>query len=181
MSQPRRFALRQLLRRWGWLPVVAGLILAADQASKAWIERSVPLGGGFAPFQALDPYFMLVHWGNTGAAFGLLQGMGGTFALVALVVIVLVLVFSQQLPIENWGVRLCVGLVLSGAIGNQIDRLRVGHVTDFLLFQVPVGGRMLQWPAWNVADASIVVGVILLALLLLRLEKHDPQSQGASS
>jgi signal peptidase II len=69
-----------------------------------------------------------------------------------------------------WGVRICVGLVLGGAIGNQIDRTRVGHVTDFLLFQLPVGDRVYSWPAWNVADASIVVGTILLALLLLRAE-----------
>ncbi len=176
MSQPERFDLRRVLRRWGWLPLVVGLILVADQISKAWIERSLPLSGGYAPFPAFDPYFMLVNWGNTGTAFGLLQGMGGIFALVALVVIVFVLVFSQQLPIDNWGVRLCVGLVLGGAIGNQIDRLRVGHVTDFLLFQAPLGDHMLQWPAWNVADASIVVGVILLALLLLRTEGKKTDS-----
>ena len=58
------------------------------------------------------------------------------------------------------------GLILGGEIGNQIDRLRLGHVTDFLLFQAPVGNRMAQFPAFNVADSCITVGVILMALLL---------------
>jgi signal peptidase II len=147
-----------------------GLILLADQTSKAWIERTIPLGGGFAPIPALDPFFMLVHWGNTGTAFGMLQGQGGALASVALVVIVVVLLFSRQLPVENAGVRLCVGMILAGAIGNQMDRLRVGHVTDFLLFQGTVGDRLFQFPAFNVADSCITVGVILLALLILRFE-----------
>lgn len=164
---------RATLRRWGWVPFVVGLILLADQTSKAWIERMIPLGSGFAPIPALDPFFMLVHWGNTGAAFGMLQGQGGVFASVALVVIVVVLLFSKQLPVENPGVRLCVGMILAGAIGNQIDRLRVGHVTDFLLFQASAGGRVYQFPAFNVADGCITVGVILLALLILRVEARE--------
>jgi signal peptidase II len=67
--------------------------------------------------------------------------------------------------------RIAFGLQLGGAFGNLIDRLtQNGHVTDFLLFSLPVGDRVYQWPAWNIADASIVVGTILLAILLLRSE-----------
>ena len=181
MSQSERFNWKQTLTRWVWVPFVIAVILLVDQTSKAWIERTVPFGGSYAPFPALDPYFMLVHWGNTGAAFGLLRGMGGTFAMAALIVIVLVLIFSRQIPLDNWGVRLCLAMILGGAIGNQIDRLRVGHVTDFLLFQAPVGDRMLQWPAWNVADACIVVGVSLMALLLFRLEGQKSSHQGSQA
>jgi signal peptidase II len=159
--------------------LVIGVILLADQSSKAWIERTVPLDSFYTPFPALDPYFMLVNWGNTGAAFGLLRGMGGTFAMAALIVIVAVLIFSHQIPLQNRGIRLALALILGGAIGNQIDRLRLGHVTDFLLFQAPVGDRMLQWPAWNVADACIVMGVILMALLLFRLEGQKSAHQGS--
>jgi signal peptidase II len=166
-------SVRFILARWGWVPLVMGLILLADQTSKAWIERTISLGGGFAPIPALDPFFMLVYWGNTGTAFGLLQGQGGVLASVALVVIVVVLLFSKQLPVENPGVRLCVGMILAGAIGNQIDRARVGHVTDFLLFQLPVGDRIYQFPAFNVADSCITVGVILLAFLILRFEAQE--------
>lgn len=167
---------KALLARWGWAPLVMGLILFADQLSKSWIERTIPLGGGFAPIPALDPFFMLVHWGNTGTAFGLLQGQGGLLASVALVVIILVLLFSRQLPVEHAGVRLCIALVLAGAIGNQIDRMRVGHVTDFLLFQATIGDRVYQFPAFNIADSCITIGVILLALLILRLETHPARA-----
>jgi signal peptidase II len=183
VSQSDRTSLRHTLTRWVWVPLVIAVILIADQTTKAWIERTVPLDGFYVPFPALDPYFLLVNWGNTGTAFGLLRGLGGTLAMAALIVIVLVLVFSRQIPLDNWGIRLSVALILGGAIGNQIDRLRAGHVTDFLLFQAPVGDRMLQWPAWNVADACIVVGVILMALLLLRSEgqragQQDSQVEG---
>ena len=173
MNRVNQTNLRAALARWGWVPLVMGLILLADQTSKAWIERTIPLGGGFAPIPALDPFFMFVHWGNTGTAFGMLQGQGGVLASVALVVIVIVLIFSRQLPVEHAGVRLCVGMILAGAIGNQIDRLRVGHVTDFLLFQASVGDRVYQFPAFNVADSCITVGVILLALQILRFEARE--------
>lgn len=162
--------IKLLLARWSWFPLVAALIIITDQLTKAWLERTVSMGSSYAPIPALDPYFMLVHWGNTGAAFGLLQGVGGLFATIALIIIVAVVAFSKQLPIETWGARLSLGLILGGAIGNQIDRIRIGHVTDFLLFQVPVGDRFYQWPAFNVADSSIVVGGILLAIVMLWVE-----------
>lgn len=176
MNRDRRSDFRSTLTRWGWVPLLMGLILLADQVSKAWIERTIALGSGYAPIPALDPFFMLVYWGNTGTAFGLLQGLGGLLSSVALVVIVLVLIFSKQLPVEKWAVRLCVGMILAGAIGNQIDRIRIGHVTDFLLFQAAVGDRMYQFPAFNVADSCITVGVILLALLILREETREVQA-----
>ncbi len=173
MSQAPHTRFRAFLTRWGWVLLVMGGILAVDQGTKAWIERAIPLGSGFAPISALDPYFMLVHWGNTGTAFGMLQGQGGVLATLALVLIVVILLFSRQLPVEHAAVRLCVGMILAGAIGNQIDRARLGHVTDFLLFQAPVSGRMLQFPAFNVADSCITVGVILMALLILRIDTRQ--------
>jgi signal peptidase II len=77
-------------------------------------------------------------------------------------------------------VKICLGLQLGGAIGNNlIDRVQLGHVTDFLLFSLPVGGRVYIWPAWNVADASIVVGTIGLVILLLRAESKKVEPQAA--
>ena len=65
--------------------------------------------------------------------------------------------------------KFCLGLQLGGAIGNNLfDRLRLGHVTDFLLFSLPVKDKVYIWPAWNVADGCIVVGTILLMILLLQ-------------
>ena len=157
--------------RWGVTLLIAAVVVALDQWSKRLIERNIPLGESLAPFPALEPWFRLVHWTNTGAAFGLLRGQAPLFIAIALVVIVVVLVYSRQLPAESWAVRICLGLMLGGAMGNLIDRLHQGgQVTDFLLFSLPVGGRVYEWPAWNVADASIVVGTILLGIVLLRTE-----------
>ena len=156
--------------RWVWLPLIAVVIVVIDQWPKGLIETHLPMGATLTPFPALEPWFKLVHYTNTGSAFGLLRGQGSLLVLIALVVIVAVLVYAHQLPGDSWGVRFSLGLQLGGAIGNLIDRLQVGHVTDFLLFTLPVGGRVYEWPAFNVADSSIVVGVILLAILLLRSE-----------
>ena len=157
--------------RWGVTLLVAAVVVALDQWSKRLIELNIPLGQSLAPFPALEPWFKLVHWTNTGAAFGLLRGQAPLFIGIALVVIVAVLIYSRQLPADSWAVRICLGLMLGGALGNLIDRLhQSGQVTDFLLFSLPVGGRVYEWPAWNVADASIVVSTILLRILLLRSE-----------
>lgn len=174
---PEGIGLRDPATRWALIPLMAAIVLVADQWSKAWIRANIPLNGSWAPFPALETWFNIVHFNNTGAAFGLLRGQGGLFIVIALVVIVAVLVYSRQLPADNWGVRFCLGLQLGGAIGNLVDRLHLGHVTDFLLFSLPVNGRIYQWPAWNVADGSIVVGVIVLALLLLRTESVSGPSK----
>jgi signal peptidase II len=165
---------------WAVVPLVALVVVVLDQWTKSLIKANIPLNGSYAPFPALQPYFNLVHWPNTGAAFGLLQGQGSLFVVIALVVIGAVLVYARYLPTDSWAVKLCLGLQLGGAIGNNlIDRVTQGHVTDFLLFTLPIGGRVFMWPAWNVADGCIVVGTILLVILLLRAEGQKPDVQTA--
>lgn len=157
--------------RWLWIPFVAAIVVAVDQWTKSLVIANLPMNGSYTPFPALERYFNIVHWSNTGAAFGLLRGNSSLFVIIALAVVVAVMVYARHLPLDSWLVRTCLGLQLGGAIGNNlIDRLRLGHVTDFLLFTLPVGDKVYAWPAWNVADGSIVVGVILLALVLLREE-----------
>lgn len=159
--------------RWLWVVIIAAVVVALDQWTKTLIEANIPLNGQLAPFPNLSRFFNLVHWQNSGAAFGLLRGQAGLFIVVAVVVIIVVLVYSRQLAHENWAMRLALGLQLGGAFGNLVDRLtQNGQVTDFLLFTLPVGERVYLWPAWNVADASIVVGTILLAILLLLSERQ---------
>jgi signal peptidase II len=159
------------------VPLVAALVVVLDQWSKGLIERTIPFGGSLTPFPALKPWFNLVHWGNTGAAFGLLQGQGSLFVVIALVVIVALLIYSRQLPTDSWAVRVCLGLQLGGAVSNNLlDRVQLGHVTDFLLFTLPVGNRVYEWPAWNIADASIVVGTIGLGIILLWGERNRTEA-----
>lgn len=163
--------------RWLWVVVIGALVVAADQWTKSLIEARIELWQGYAPFPNLARYFNLVHYQNSGAAFGLLRGQAGLFIVVAVVVIAIIFIYSRYLAYENWWMRLALGLQLGGAFGNLVDRLtQNGHVTDFLLFSLPVGERVYQWPAWNVADASIVVGTILLAILLLRTESLREQA-----
>ncbi len=163
--------MRRFLRGWGWVPIVAVLVLAVDQWTKGLVRANLPLNGVLVPFPPLEPWFKIVRWENTGAAFGILQGQGTIFIGVAVLVIVGVLIYLRQLPAGEWPVRLCLGLQLGGAAGNLVDRLRFGnHVTDFLLFTLPLRGRVLMWPAFNVADSCIVIGVLVLAVLLLHEE-----------
>jgi signal peptidase II len=172
--------LKKSLIQWAVVPLVALVVVVVDQWTKSLIKTNIPLGGSYTPFSKLEPYFNLVHWPNTGAAFGLLQGQGILFVVIAVVVIVAVMVYARFLPADNLGVKICLGLQLGGAIGNNlIDRVRLGHVTDFLLFTLPVGGRVYMWPAWNVADASIVVGTIGLVILLLKAESKKVEAQVA--
>ena len=172
--------MKKSLLSWSVVPLVAIIVVALDQWTKSLVRANIALWDGFAPFPALASYFKIVHWSNTGAAFGLFQGGGSVLVVVALIVVVVVLIYSRQLPTDNWAVRICLGMQLGGAIGNNlIDRLRFGHVTDFLLFTLPVGDKVYLWPAFNVADSSIVVSVILLVILMLRMEGKQVEGKKA--
>jgi len=142
------------------LPGTAALTLIADQLSKSFIRAHLRLGESWIPFPALGRWFAITHVTNTGAAFGLFPQMGLVFVAIAVVVVAAIVIYYRHLPAEQWLVRVSLGLQLGGALGNLIDRLRYGHVTDFLDFKV--------WPVFNVADSAIVVGVAILAYCLLR-------------
>jgi signal peptidase II len=154
--------------------LVAAAVIALDQWTKSLVVSSIPLNGMVAPFPALEPYLKLMHFGNTGAAFGILRGQSSLFVAIALIAVVVTLMYSRQLPTDNRGVRVCLGLLLGGAISNNlIDRVRLGHVTDFVLLSAPIGGRVFDWPAFNVADSCIVCGTIGLGLILLWSDRQD--------
>jgi signal peptidase II len=161
----------ELRSGWQWNTLfflIALLVVAADQLSKIWIRSSLPVGQSI--FEA--GFFRITHVHNTGAAFGLFQGQSFLLTIVALLgitgLLVYALVIYRRFPLSgNMLGRPVLGLVLGGAVGNLIDRLRFGYVTDF----IDVG----LWPAFNIADSAITIGVILLAYSLLRLtraEKH---------
>lgn len=156
---------------WQWnmlLFLIALLVVAADQLSKVWIRSNLLVGQSL--FEA--GFFRIIHVNNTGAAFGLFQGQSFLLTIVALVGITVLLVYAlviyRKFPLlDNRLGRSTLGLVLGGAVGNLIDRLRFGYVTDF----ISVG----LWPAFNIADSAITVGVILFAYSFLRsarAEKH---------
>jgi signal peptidase II len=142
-----------------WLLLIALLIILLDQLTKRFIEGWLPLYTSWAPFPQWADLFQLTHTTNTGAAFGLFPSGGPIFAVVAVVVAIAIIFYNHQLPAGNLTLRTALGLQLGGAMGNLIDRARQGQVTDFF----DTGAL----PIFNIADAAIVVGVILLALLML--------------
>jgi signal peptidase II len=144
--------------------LVALLIVIADQLSKIWIRTNLAVGQSI-PEVGIP---RLTHVSNTGAAFGLFQGL--TFLLtIASVIGVAVLLFYalffyRRFPLlDNWLAWTGLSLVLGGTVGNLIDRLRFGYVTDFIDFGF--------WPAFNLADSSVVVGVIIFAGALLSMAR----------
>jgi signal peptidase II len=146
--------------------LLAGVVVALDQITKAVALARLTLG---VPVPIVDGLLALTLVLNPGLAFGLLgtvpRGWRWVVAALSLVALaVLARVALRVLPDGGWAGRLAVGLIFGGAIGNLVDRARFGAVVDF----VDVYWRDWHWPAFNVADSAITVGVLLLALRLLR-------------
>lgn len=151
----------------------SGLILAAsvfvvDQAAKFWAERALNL---YAPVE-ITGFFNLTLVYNPGAAFSFLSTAGGwqrwMFSGIALAAITLILFWLSRLPREARLSILSLGLILGGAFGNLVDRLRLGKVVDFLDFHY----AGLHWPAFNVADAAITVGAVCLIIATFTEQSH---------
>lgn len=149
----------------GYLPlfILSGLIVALDQLTKYLVRSNLPVEGVWSPWDWLMPYARIVHWKNTGAAFGIFQNFGDVFTVLAILVSAAILFYFPQVPRRDWPLRLAMSLQLGGAVGNLIDRLSRGYVTDF----ISVG----TFPVWNVADASISVGVAVLIVGMWFMEK----------
>ncbi len=143
--------------------VIALLVIALDQLTKLLVLHLV----GYAhEVVVLEGFFKLVHWGNTGAAWSLFRGNNDWLALVALVALVVLFFSRHHFDLRSWIGQTAFGLICGGIVGNLIDRLRVGHVVDFLYFYVQQrDGREIGFPAFNVADSAICTGVALIILL----------------
>ncbi|MBC8449339.1 MAG: signal peptidase II [Chloroflexi bacterium] len=152
--------------KWLLLLPVAALVLILDQLSKTWVLGNIPLYGDWVPIPALAKILTFQHVTNTGAAFGLFPNGGTALLAIAVVVIVAIIVYTRYLSTERWLVLLSLGLQLGGALGNLTDRLRFGHVVDFI--------KVGWWPNFNVADMSLITGVALLALLVLTEKEEQP-------
>jgi signal peptidase II len=144
------------------VPIVAAVVLgAADQASKVWAVRNLP---EYELREIVHGFFGLVHVRNTGVAFSLLSNLDHRwvhpFLILATVLAMgAVLAYIAYLPCRG-AAPIGLGLILGGAIGNLIDRARLGYVVDF----IDLYWRNHHWPTFNVADIGITVGVILLLI-----------------
>lgn len=162
------------LSNYTFLFVVSGIIVILDQWTKHLVRSNLSFSEIWAPWDWLIPYARIVHWQNTGAAFGMFQGMSMVFLVLAVIVSVAIIYYYPQIPKEEWLIRLAMGMMLGGAIGNLIDRLRFdGAVTDF----ISVG----SFAVFNIADASISVGVPILILgMWLREKRLEKEKEHAS-
>ena len=140
-----------------YLISLAGLIIAADQWTKALVRAGLEFQQTWVPWPWLSPYARIIHMHNTGAAFGLFKDFSLVFTFLAVLVAAAILYYFPQVPRSDWTLRLAMGLQLGGALGNLADRLvRDGQVTDFI--------SILNFPVFNIADASISTGVVILAI-----------------
>jgi len=146
------------------LLLIAATVIVVDHASKLYVESWLPLNRSWAPLPELAHLFRITHVTNTGAAFGLFPGGSLFFTVIATIVAIFILYYNYQLPAGQVPLRIALGLQLGGALGNLVDRLRLGHVTDFLDFG--------PWPVFNLADMSIVAGVVVLAVLMVQEQKE---------
>lgn len=149
-------------------PIFIGLaaaVVAADQLSKAWITAALPPGGSMA---VIDDLLRLVHGRNSGALFGLFRDNAVLFGLVSVAVVAMIIVYHGRSG-RSLYLSVTLGLLLGGALGNMIDRLRIGYVVDF----VDAGIGDVRFYTFNVADSAISVAVLLLILVALRPSLAD--------
>jgi signal peptidase II len=135
-------------------------VLLADQVTKKLIVSLMALGHSV---DILGPSVRLTRTENTGAAFGLLRGRSAIFVVISSLAAVAIVAFRRQIAKLARSEQFAFALILGGALGNLVDRVRRGAVIDF----IDVGIRDLRWPAFNAADSAIVIGVTLLAVRFL--------------
>jgi len=144
--------------------MVTGILLVIDQLTKAWVVANFVLYERKIPIPALQDVFNFTYTQNTGAAFGLFQGVGNFFLFAAIIASTVIIYYYRQLPTGYPLIRVAMGLMMGGALGNAIDRVTRGFVVDFLhVFYEPLG---FNYPIFNIADAAIVIGVGMLTILL---------------
>ena len=139
---------------WAAFAGLAASVLALDQLTKAWLTSFLAPGQSVA---VVDDLLRLVHGQNAGGLFGLFQGQALPFALVSIVVVGLIVAYHARAGRSPY-VSITLGLLLGGALGNLLDRLRLGYVVDF----VDAGIGDVRWYTFNVADSAISLAILLL-------------------
>lgn len=135
------------------LPLIIAIVIAvADQWTKAAVRATFALGESRP---VIDGFFNLTYVRNTGAAWGLFGGQNTYLTILSVVMLVLMVLFRRSFLSDTWEHRVALGLMIGGIVGNVLDRFRLGWVTDFFDFYV----KGWHWPAFNIADAAICVGV----------------------
>lgn len=149
--------------------LICAIILPLDQLTKLAVEHYLPV---YDVRVIIPGLLSLTHVENKGAAFGILAHhpfSGTIFTIVSIAAILLIVLYLARSKSNEVRISICLSLALAGAIGNLIDRIRIGRVIDFIDFHY----KGWHWPAFNVADASITIGIILLAIGIVFLDKRE--------
>jgi signal peptidase II len=148
------------------------VIAVCDQAVKRVVVSVMEIGRSI---DVLGSFARLTRTSNTGAAFGLFRGRGPVFIVISLIAAIAITAFSRQIARARRIERVAFGLILGGAVGNLIDRIRLGAVVDF----IDIGVGAVRWPTFNIADSAITIGVTLLAVSVLFLGRQAAEGNGA--
>jgi signal peptidase II len=157
--------LKKFIKSIRWLLLIATIIIVIDQLTKFFIRKYMVYGDTWAPWDWMMPYARLLYIHNTGAAFGLFKNANPIFMALAVIVSGVIIYYYPQIPTEEKVIRFALSLQLAGAVGNLIDRIFFGRVTDF----ISVG----NFAIFNVADSSITVGVIILLIAVWLQDRKE--------
>jgi signal peptidase II len=161
--------LKKFFNTYGIMAIISAILIGSDQFTKHVVRTNLEFGQIWMPWQWLEPYARIIHINNTGAAFGLFKGANTVFMILAVIVAGAILYYFPSISEKDWLIRVALSMQFAGAIGNLIDRIIFGHVTDF----ISVG----TFPVWNIADASITVGVAILLIGMWVQEKREKKKR----
>jgi len=161
---------RKKLLREMWFFLVAGIVIGLDQLSKYLVRANMDLGQSIPE----EGFFRFTYGTNTGGVFGFFSNQTFLITVAAIISVVVILLYSRHKMAQSMLVKVSLGLILGGSIGNLIDRIRLGAVTDF----IDVGA----WPVFNLGDSAIDIGVVLLiAYLLMKMRKERREAKRVES
>ncbi|MBP7212697.1 MAG: signal peptidase II [Anaerolineaceae bacterium] len=154
---------------------IVGLLIALDQWSKALVRDQIALGSEVYPIPFLAPFFRFTYWKNTGAAFGIFQNANLPLLILSILIAGALIWLYFKSEDEPLIFRISLAMMLGGAIGNMIDRISFGFVTDF----IAVG----RFPVFNIADSAVTVGVgiMLITMLIHERKTKSETADGAQS
>lgn len=174
-------------RKYTLFAVVTAVVVVLDQLSKWWVRTNLELWRDSV--DVIPGFFELVHYQNTGAAFGVMQDDPDAmkkFAVFTLVALGIMVVMVWKLPGNEGAVAAIMGLITGGAIGNAIDRVLYAAVTDFLRFYTNAEGPSAwlranfgtaEWPSFNIADSAIVVGILVFFVQQLVASRTETDAE----
>lgn len=161
--------------RWLWVCVLG--VFLSDQATKAWIVYGSGYALGYIPpisgTEIIPGFFNLIYAINHGAAWGMGEGFGWLFFILALIVLGSIYRFRKELELQRLAYQIAFGLIIGGIIGNALDRLVRGHVVDFLDIDL----QFYRWPTFNVADSGIVIGTFWMLIFSQFLDRRHPPAK----